>query len=312
MNTRLRNFILAVIAGYLTLLFFVSAQLANFSLALFLVLMVPVLIVRHIIMDNLYKRSINIVARQFVLSPNSLHNEHCTVIYTPDEKIVVMDNLSNKQHAKRMFTITKSKVNINKAWNRVCRIFDSFISLDALASFYSYDTKIEIVTLESKIPDIRKPKTIEIDASNQGPKFVELDNIQPDPYSKGTENPNDTGASFVNLENIQERQQEIKREDKTPDFVELEDVLSNTSNKIDVNAATSSELSILPGINIVMAKKIIEYRDKNGLFASKEDFIEAANVKDHFIPKIKQMIIIGKPEDKSDGDDYYEGRIVDL
>lgn len=310
MNKRLQKFIVFVAGIYVVLVYF-SPQFANFALALFSVLLIPGLLIRHVIMDKLYKTSITIVARQFVLGINAIHNDHCTVKYFPDEKIVVMDNIADRTHAKRMFTITKNNVNVNKAWNRVCRVFDSFVTLDSLAAFYSYDTKVEIVTLETKVPPPVK-KQIRIDASNSGPKFVEMGDIQPDPYNKGLENPNDKGAAFVNIENIPAQKPEAQRVEEEVEFHGMGDILSNTSNKIDVNSATASELSILPGINIVMAKKIVEHRDLNGLFKSEEEFIKVANVKEHFIPKIKSMIAIAKPSETPNNDDHFEGRVVDF
>lgn len=301
-----------IVAGIIyLLLMYISPQLANFVLALLAALSVPGLIVRHFIIEQLYKSSSSIVARQFVLGKYTIHNEHCTVKYFPDEKIIVMDNIADKSHAKRMFTLTKDKVNINKSWNRVCRVFDSFITLDALVAFYSYDTKIDVITLETRVPRPLK-REMKIDASNSGPKFVELGEIQPDPYNKGLEQLNDKGAAFVNIENIPAPKPETQRVEEEIEFHGMGDILSNTSNKIDVNVATSSELSILPGINIVIAKKIVEHRDVNGLFKSEDEFIKVANVKEHFVQKIKSMIIIGKPSENSGNDDDFDGRVVDF
>ena len=114
------------------------------------------------------------------------------------------------------------------------------------------------------------------------------------------------------MENIQEAPKTIERQVDAPEFVEMGEVLSKESKQIDVNNATASEISILPGINIVMAKKIVEFRDTNGLFKNEEDFFKVANVKEHFIPKIKAMIKFGnKPTPKND-DDNDEGRIIDF
>ncbi len=308
MFRRLRYFIASVVVVYASLMYF-SPQLANFSLAVFLVLMVPVLILRHIFLDKLYRSSITMVPKRFVSGHNTISNEHCTVMYSPDEKIIVMDNVADKTHAKRMFTLTKGKVNINKSWNRVCRIFDEFITLDSLASFYSYDTKIELKTIEAKVKKIEKHE-VNIDVSNSGPKFVEMGEITPDSYTKGTEKPREVKENFVELNSIKERPQEKEREEKTQSFVELQDIVS--SHKININTATSSELSVLPGINIVIAKKIVEYRDKNGLFTNIDDFINVAEVKDHFIDKIKARVIMEDPKSGNSDDDTYEGRIIDF
>ena len=260
----------------------------------------------------MYKYSITMVSRQFVLKNNALHNEHCTVIYTPDEKIVVMDNIADRKRAKRMFTLSKGKLSVNKAWNRLCRVFDSFITLDSLAAFFSHDTKIDIITLESKIVDTAKPQNITVENKTNAPKFVEMGEITPDTYAKGLETPNDKGAEFIDMGNIKEQKPVAERTIDAPEFKDMGDILSNSSQKIDVNTAVAGELAILPGINIVGAKKIVEYRDINGIFSSEEEFLKAANVKEHFVPKIRSMIIIGKPVEKTDDEDFDQGRIIDL
>ena len=103
---RIQQFIGIIFVGYIVLMY-ISPQIANFALAIFLVGSIPGLILYNIYNDKMYKYSINIVSKQFVLKNNALHNEHCTVIYTPDEKIVVMDNVADRKHAKRMFTLSK-------------------------------------------------------------------------------------------------------------------------------------------------------------------------------------------------------------
>ena len=175
---------------------------------------------------------------------------------------------------------------------------------------------------------------MKITKNNAGPRFVEMNNVQADSFAKDSNKVNDKGARFVdisniqeqkqftpkaqkeveftNLSDIQEQKQYVPQEAQVEQFSDMGDILSSGSNKIDVNFATASEIAILPGINIVGAKKIVEYRDLNGLFKSADDFFAVANVKDHFVHKIRPMIVVGKPVQKFDDDDYSEGRIVDL
>ena len=112
--------------------------------------------------------------------------------------------------------------------------------------------------------------------------------------------------------NIKEQKPVAERTIDAPEFKDMGDILSNSSQKIDVNTAVAGELAILPGINIVGAKKIVEYRDINGIFSSEEEFLKATNIKEHFVPKIRSMIIIGKPVEKTDDEDFDQGRIIDL
>lgn len=313
MSTNLAKGIVVVIGGYL-FLGTISYQLANFTLSIFLVLLIPFLIARYFFMDAIYKNSISMVPKRFVFNQYTITNEHCTIKYTPDEKIVVIENIVGKMREQRTFTISKSnKVNVNKCWNMVCKIFDSFICIDSLVSFFSYDTKVDVKLIPLRSSEHETDtQTIQIDVSNQGPKFVDMDSVRPDTYAEGTNKAREYAEKFVNMKNIKEAEKVKEREIEDPEFVEMGEVLSSVSRKIDVNKVEASELALLPGVNIVMAKKIIEYRNANGLFTSEDDFIKVANVKEHFIPKIKQMIVIGKPEPPKNNNDEDQGRIVDF
>ena len=312
MNNRVFKFITIITSIYVALLF-VSDQLANFCLAVFCVLLIPGLFLRNIFMDSLYKGSINLVSKRFVFNQNTIRNEHCTVKYTPDVKIVVMENISNRKKETRTFTIKKEdRVNVNKCWNEVCKIFDSFINIDSLASFLSYYTQINIITIPSTVEKTTNKNDIKIDATNVGPKFVEMNAIQPDTYSKGLEHQRAFDEKFVNIDNINHAQKSKEREETAPVFFDMSEALDKGPNKIDINNDGADEIAILPGINIVMAKKIVEYRATNGLFKNADDFIKIANVKEHFIQKIKSMIIVGKPKKIDNGGDDDQGRVVDI
>lgn len=67
-------------------------------------------------------------------------------------------------------------------------------------------------------------------------------------------------------------------------------------NRINVNTATEEELQSLPTISIIDAKKIIEYRNKNGHFSDLDDFFAAFNAKPHMIVKIQDQVYIEEPD----------------
>lgn len=67
-------------------------------------------------------------------------------------------------------------------------------------------------------------------------------------------------------------------------------------NRINVNIATEEELQSLPTISIIDAKKIIEYRNKNGHFSDLDDFFAAFNAKPHMIVKIQDQVYIEEPD----------------
>lgn len=262
-----------------------------------------------------YKNSIKNVRISFVSGHNTVSNAHCTAKFYPDDKLIVMENIPDFDNKKRMFTLTvKDKFKVNKCWSNICRVFDDYSNIKSLALLLDVPDGY-IITLEStaKQPAKTAPKQINIDNSKSGPKFVDMDEICPDPYSKGTGKPRTGGEKFVNIENIKEADKVVERKIEAPKFVEMGDALNAGPNKIDVNTATAADIAILPGINLIMAKKIVEFRDKQGFFTSEEDFLKQANVKEHFVEKIKSLIIIKQPEQtKHNDDDEEQGRIVDL
>ncbi len=75
--------------------------------------------------------------------------------------------------------------------------------------------------------------------------------------------------------------QQIKEVDLQKDFV-----------KININKADIDEISKLPGIGPAFARKIIEYREKNGNFKTKEDIMKVKGIGIKKYEKIKNLITI--------------------
>jgi competence protein ComEA len=68
---------------------------------------------------------------------------------------------------------------------------------------------------------------------------------------------------------------------------------SYSENKtININSAGLEELESLPGIGPVTAKSIIDYRNKNGLFKTKEELQNVTGIGEKKYEKIKQLISI--------------------
>jgi len=267
------------------------------------------------LLDHDCEKSIKEVPRVYITGVNTLANSHCTVKFFPKDKLIAMDNRPDRNNHKQMFTLKRGgKININKAWSNICRVFNEGTNIVALALLLDIDQK-DIVVLESRTNTSTVPekKQINITSSNLGPKFVDIEKITPDPYVKGTEFPNEGGKDFVNIDGLNEVKPTVERFQPEPEFVDMNSVVDKVSVTVDINFAQAAELALLPGINIVKAKKIIDYRNKNGLFNSIDEFIAAAEVKSHFVSKIKQMAVLNtsKPND-GDNDDNYEGRIIDF
>ena len=61
---------------------------------------------------------------------------------------------------------------------------------------------------------------------------------------------------------------------------------------ININTANSTELTFLPGIGEAKAKKIIEYREKNGRFESTEEILNVSGIGESTFENIKPYITV--------------------
>lgn len=61
---------------------------------------------------------------------------------------------------------------------------------------------------------------------------------------------------------------------------------------IDINAADSDTLALLPGIGPVIADRIVEYRKECGRFRDCEDIMEVSGIGEKTYEKIRNMIIV--------------------
>ena len=61
---------------------------------------------------------------------------------------------------------------------------------------------------------------------------------------------------------------------------------------VNVNKATTEELIKVRGIGPVMAKRIIEYRDKNGMFKAIEDLAQVQGIGGNKLQRIKDQVMV--------------------
>lgn len=271
----------AVILGVSLYVFFHTTA-GKITLWVAAILGVAYLIGRFFLLDLYYEKfSIKSVPKYFVVNNTTIRNNACTVIFTPKQKIVVMDNDYQVNDSKRMFTIRKTDVKLPRLWDRICKFFDTDSNLDSLAAFCTIDTNVNIVTFATK-----EVKT----------KDLKQNVVEP-------------------IQKVEDKSEvkECVDEDTVVDDTVITEPVDNEVAKIDVNKASAEEIANLPGINIVAAKKVIEYRNTKGLFKTKEDFMKIAGVKDYFVSKIVSMIEI-KEIEKSPNvcEDEDDSRIVDL
>ena len=64
------------------------------------------------------------------------------------------------------------------------------------------------------------------------------------------------------------------------------------TEKINLNTATAEQLQSLPGIGPVIAKNIIEYRNKAGKFNKVEEVINVKGVGEKKFQKIKDRLVL--------------------
>ena len=68
--------------------------------------------------------------------------------------------------------------------------------------------------------------------------------------------------------------------------------------KLNINAATEKEITNLPGINVIMAKRIIKYRDLHGGFNSLGELYSEMKIKPHFQLKLNDLICVREVKTK--------------
>lgn len=61
---------------------------------------------------------------------------------------------------------------------------------------------------------------------------------------------------------------------------------------ININRASASELTALPGIGEVRAAQVVEYREKHGLFQTKEDIMDVSGIGQATFENIGDLITI--------------------
>jgi competence protein ComEA len=74
----------------------------------------------------------------------------------------------------------------------------------------------------------------------------------------------------------------------------VEEVITSTTELINLNTASQAELESLPGIGPTNALKIIEYRDANGPFLNTEDIINVSGIGPGTYERIKDLITVGE------------------
>ena len=68
----------------------------------------------------------------------------------------------------------------------------------------------------------------------------------------------------------------------------------NADKRLDLNSASESELTRLPGIGPAIAKRIVEFRQKHGPFKRVEDVLKVRGIGEKSFQKIRDRLTVGK------------------
>lgn len=70
-------------------------------------------------------------------------------------------------------------------------------------------------------------------------------------------------------------------------------IVTSTTELVNINTASTTELETLPGIGPTTAQKIIDHREANGPFVNTEDIINVPGIGPGTYERIKDLIAVG-------------------
>lgn len=126
-----------------------------------------------------------------------------------------------------------------------------------------------------------------------------------------TENANYTGTVCVLKGRFRIQETNPPQKIKPQPIQEAPIKLTVQANKrVDLNAADEQTLAKLPGISIIIAKKIIKYRVEHNGFKTLEEFYREMKIKPHFQTQLNDLVCIYRTKNTHKTAD--EERIIDF
>lgn len=195
----------------------------------------------------------------------------------PYEKIFGDLTLSNKFCDVRINSKEKSITCISKIYNvnnfKMCFVAKDFVSIDAnecfdmMCELFNWNTKYEEIHSSLRSLALIKESVWQVKKSE-------------------------------NAQNAESRL--VAEKDKNVEAVNAQkhsdsDILDVTEESlIDVNNCSEAEMTALPGINVILAKKIIKFREEERAFKSVEDFLKTMKIKPHFAVQLEGKVCCNK------------------
>ena len=79
-------------------------------------------------------------------------------------------------------------------------------------------------------------------------------------------------------------------------WVSVSAINAAEAEKININTASTEELTQLKGIGSSHAVKIVEYREKNGPFKTPEDLMQVSGIGPKTFENNKALILVAEPK----------------
>ncbi len=190
-----------------------------------------------------------------IFSNQTLSNKFCSLSLNAKTKTITILSAVYNEHGRKMAATTQEfSADIDEYFDTIAELFSYNTTYDGLLS------SLKAVTAVNEVPyKIRK---------------------ESEPVRKNL--PQKPAVPAKKSENI------VEVDFKNREILDISDGL------IDINNCSEAELTALPGISIIMAKKIIVFRETKHPFKSVEEFFEVMKIKPHFAKQLEKLICAKK------------------
>lgn len=230
----------------------------------------------------------------------TLSNKFCSLNINKTTDTIICISKEYDAFGKCMMLTAKnfSPIDVDEYFDMMCGVFgyntkynDVYNSLRAHA--YISESVYSSRPVEDKLSPARN---LQHPQSVVARKYTE---------TKNTPDSGESSSNVIPFDSKRKAEKDIELNKEVRDFIDLTDGLT------DVNNASEAELTALPGISVIVAKKIIQFRESHRPFRSVDDFIETMKIKPHFAKQLKNLVCANKVNMKKVKKAKAE-RIIDL